>query len=249
MNRRKFLNKLASISIAGAASKIIFFEENIRADSSIQLVNGLNNVQMLHSNWARPITIPSGWNHIRFGIVHTVQDTGANLANSPTFAAGFCHGTSAILGDAAAAHTLALQTNQATWTHGTSDYNTINIQPLVIVAGSVTTGSPIFVSNSRISHDPTIRKAWLIDVTKGSPNYTINLTAANSTGIGADIPIATFLNQMPVASPSFDSEAAGSAQTLAVNEATNGLFNAINVFWDRSDAALNIAAIAVALLS
>jgi hypothetical protein len=93
-----------------------------------------------------------------------------------------------------------------------------------------------------------------LDVTKGSPNFTLHMPFRTTTsfGIGTDVSAQNFLLFMGQTSPTpggtYDTGNL-SSPTLAVDQAGNGTLNSINLFWNRPDATMEICDVAVAVLS
>jgi len=252
-NRRDFLKRATlagfSLGICG-----LWLPRSAEATSTIASVNSLNNISMLNSTWARSVSLPAAWSKIRLGLLLHFANAGGALASTPVLAAGFTNGTSAIEGDATPTHFVGIKTNSAAWADlGCGSANvlgTVTVQPAVNVAGSETLGTAI-TADARFSFKSDTEFLYFLDITKGSPNYTLNLFtvigAGGSCGTGATV--AQFLQQVALTSPSFTNHSAGSAQTLAVNEGSNGTLNAVNVYWNRADVAAEIGAIAVAVLA
>lgn len=253
MRRRSFMRSFGLAGLALSAGGL-WLPSPAEATSTIATVNSLNNASMLNSTWARSVALPAAWGKIRFGLLLHFANAGAALTGTPVLAMGFCNGTSNIEGDASPAHFVGVKTNSASWTDlgcgGANVLGTVTVQPAVNVAGSETLGTAI-TADARFSFSATTTFLYFLDLTKGSPNYTFNLFtvigAGGSCGTGATV--AQFLAQMALSSPSFTSHSYGTSQTLAVNEGANGALNAVNVWWNRSDYAAELGAIAVAVLS
>lgn len=250
MNRKNFLKKTAIAVGAGAVGLLL--PSKSRADSTIIAVNGLNTIQMSNSTWGRPVTLPSGWNKIRVGVICSAADSG--IVSNPSLAIGFCHGTVNMMGDSSTAHFVGAFTNNTSptnWVQQSTGYSNIQIYPVVNVGGTQTAGT-IFATDMRVAY--TLHSAsyysqvFFLDVTKGSPNYTLNVfsvAAANP----ASVSVATFISNLPLVSPSISSHSFFGAQTVPVNEATNGLLDTVNVWWNRVDYAFNLGAVGVAILA
>jgi hypothetical protein len=178
---------------------------------------------------ARKVTIPGGWSKVRVGVRLQIDGTGANIT-TPTFALGLCSGTTNIFGDATVTHFVGFA-DILTWTVSSGWYP-ISVKPSKKVGSTLTQGtalgSPVIWGN--LGTDPARHSLWFVDITKGSPNYTIN--GFFRTALSVSDPTASdFLTQMALVTPSLSNHAVGTDQTIAVNEGTDGTLDSINLFW------------------
>ncbi len=225
-----------------------------------------NAISMSNATWGRPVTIPASWNKIRIGFRAHMVNTGANLTGQPTFAFGFNSGTTLQYGDATTQNFVGCAfDNIATWTYsatGTSDYSWGSAGTGLVARtriGTTTTDGALISAggwqfNSGAGASSADRQINFLDVTKGSPNFTLKMAiAANTGGICGDVSASNFLLYMgqttPVPSESGYNGSSLSSPTLAVSEGSNGTLNAINFYWNRADTAFEICDIAVAVLS
>jgi len=245
LSRRSFVKRsslfLPLAFVAGMSIKA-------RATSTIQTFHSLNSIQMLNDVWARPITLPGGWSKIRFGLlINLAVNAVVNLTSDPRWAVGFCHGTSNVYGDASCDHFVGGRPNQSSWVYPGGPSLVCDFFGYKCVGTTETASSAIFGSNGlnvyTQTSSSTSRQLWFVDVTKGSPNYTINMWGSSGY---ADNAVSDFLTNLPLASPS---ATAGAPQTLAVNEGTDGVLNAVSTWWNRADYVMNICAHGVALLA
>ena len=178
-----------------------------------------------------------------------MDNTGAGLA-TPEFAFGLCSGTTNIFGDATVTHFVGARSS-GLWSFQTTFYNNTSFQPAKKVGSTLTTGTT-FVQNAAVqvgaASNTADRGCMFVDITKGSPNYSLTLTYLNNTN-STDISAATFLQQMEVASPVLTNHATSAAQTIAVNEGTDGVLDSINFSWNRTTPFIEICDIAVARLA
>jgi len=246
MKRRKFLR-----SFGLAASGLIFVPRHLLANSNIITANSLKNIQMFNSTWARSVALPSSWSKIRAGVLLYLDPTAfTTLTGTPKFTLGFCHGTANKVGNPTTDHFVGVQSTSATWPYPGNDGRSSDYKPLVDVASTPTYGTAIATNSLYIpcsASAGSVRNVFFVDITKGSPNYTFNIFGP--IGIGGDVTVATFLAQMAQSSPSIATHNFFSAQTMAVDEAGNGLLNAINCYWDHTDYAINICALGVTVLA
>jgi hypothetical protein len=208
------------------------FEIGIKDFMSDVIIGSRNSEKtalLSNSACARKIPIPLGWSKIRVGVRVQADASGATIT-TPTFALGLCSGTSNIFGDATVTHFVGFA-DILTWTPS-SGWFQISVKPSKKVGSTLTQGtaigSPVIWGN--LGTDPARRSLLFADITKGSPNYTINFFAR--TALSVSDPTATdFVTQMSLASPSLANHAAGTNQTIAVDEGTDGTLDSLNLFW------------------
>lgn len=231
-----------------------------------------NAAQMSNSTFARPVTIPASWSKIRVGARLHMTNTGANLTGGPIFSMGFNSGTAAQYGDATCQNFVGLtilgsSTGVYTWVNsGTTQYEMLSPgngggQFAQTRVGTTNTNSTLYADganclvNSGAGTNSADRQIMFLDITKGSPNYTFHLPfrCVTGPGAGADVTAANFLMYMGQSAPTpvesgYDRTNLASP-TLAVNEGTNGTLNAVNFYWNRVDAVMELTDIAVAVLA
>jgi len=235
-----------------------------------------NAIQMFNATWARSVNLPGGWNRVRVGMRFHMTDAG-NLTGQPTFAIGLCSGTANQYGDATTTHFvgMVIEVNPAaTWSSGTTTYNLGTTGscwfPRVRIGTSNTTGTALigstgycFAINKRAATSTADRQLHFVDIIKGSPNYTFHApfsiwdTAAGCSDpvFCGDVSAFNFLNYMgqndpaPTESASYHANPGTSGPTLAVDEGANGVLNAVNLYWNRVDAAVEVCDVAVAILA
>jgi hypothetical protein len=216
----------------------------------------LNNAQA-----ARVIDIGSSWSTLRLGIRYCVDDTGANITGTPRFYLGLLASPSAGMANGplglVTSHFLGFRSGFATWTRQVGppiNYIAENgdLNRLIKkVNNTVTTTGTGIAIRAGVNAVPN-RSALIIEIVKGSPNFTINF--CSPIGAPSDIPnpnaminafqlatmanIATYLNGL--FSGSYSANPTG---TIAVDEGTNGSLNAICVAWDRSVPVMRISEI------
>lgn len=184
------------------------------------------------------------------------------MSSTPRFAMGLCHGTTNLIGDTNTDNFLGVMTNDASWTYnsGTSpaaQWGTITMHATTKVGASTTfdatniaTGNVYLTATGDVPS--AFRQVQAIEITTGSPNYTVkwfynfNLTVG---GGGSDITSSAFLTQMGLSSMTLPGYTYGNTRTMAVNEGTNGAFDAVSMWWNRSDTNLYVYDIAFAIIS
>lgn len=223
-----------------------------------------NAVSMANSTWARPVTMPAAWNHIRVGMRMHMTNTGITLVSNPIFAMGFCSGTTNQYGTPTTTHFIGAAFDRATygWQTPAISYATPTGVARKRVgttntdsAGSLTSAANgVFMAGA--ATNTADRGIYFIDVLKGSPNYTFHYpfhTDNSSTNTCGDVSSINFLTYMgylnPVPTEPGYFTGGTTDQTVAVNEGVDGTLNAVNLYWNRADATCEVCDIAVAVLA
>lgn len=210
-------------------------------------------IQHVNSNWARPwpLSIGTSWTKLRVGVRVIMDNTGANLVSTPRFAMGVCSGSTNLLFDATTTHFLGWQQSAATMTFAAGppirySFDTAGLKRV----GSTSTFTATMAVGFILCADPTTanRAMFFCDITKGSPNYTLDSFGRTGTAAG-DVTLADFLATVPLAVPAFANHGASASRTIAVDEGVDGTFDHMLVGWDRTTPVLEICDIAVVRLS
>lgn len=220
--------------------------------------------RLSNSNFARLWSndLGTNWTKIRVGGRISIDDTGTTITSTPVLAIGICSGTSNIFMDATTTHWAGVVSNGANWPNASANANTGFYEiggnwPFSVTSGfyvakrigsTTTVGSQMTGDFQFIMANTVKATAFMLDITKGSPNFTYALLWADQTGT-AHVTSDTLLAQLPLASPSISSHGYTGNFTQAIDEATNGYFNAVNISWDRTSPAIEISDIAVVRLS
>jgi len=227
-----------------------------------------NRAQLSNSNFARlwSSDIGTTWNKIRIGFRISMTDSGGSMSSTPKFAFGISSGTSNIFMDATTTHWLGALSNMSIWTRtagppvqytmngaaGASIFAAKKINTTTTIGSALAglSGSGTFIVTLRDATTAN-RGVIFLDITKGSPNFTLAVTIYPWANSSTDVSVAAYLTQLSIAVPSLPDHVnyEGTTATVAVDEATNGYFNAINIAWDRSDALIEISDIAVVRFS
>ena len=215
-------------------------------------------ILMANSSFARPISLPSGWQKVRVGVRLYAGWAGGALSSTPRLAVGLCAGTTNLIGDATTDHFAGVITSASGWSWSTNTgytwfYN-IAAAPCTRIGSTLSVGSNLNTNLGigTVGGSTGVRSFWFADITKGSPNYTFNVYAMSGGSppqAPADQSATAFLNAMALDVPSVTGMAFGSAQGLAVDEATHGTLNAASVWWNRADVGLYLCDLAVAILA
>lgn len=213
-------------------------------------------IKLTNSNFARLWSTDVGttWTAIRVACRISMEDTGSSLTSTPRFPIGICSGTSNIFMDATTTHWMGSISNAAGWARSTSpvryDLNdgvTNSFFASKRIGSALTVGSLIQGGNCQWKEVSLgIRSVYILQITKGSPNFTLVNMINNAT---ADVSLDTYLSQLSLSTPAFTSHTWGGSTTIAIDEATNGYFNAINIAWDRTSPAIEISDLAVVKMS
>ena len=218
-------------------------------------------IVLSNSQLARPFSIAS-WTKVRIALRLIMTNTGANIS-SASFWVGLSSGTTNLIMDATTDNWCGIVTATGasaapvTMVYGTSPSRykySSNVMAAKRVGSTATSNSSTIDSADfmGLKADATLahRSLLFVDITRGSPNYTINAALAYdywSAGTG-DATLADFLLQAETASPSHTNHVAGTAKTLAVDEST-GAFNAVNIGWNKTSPTIEICDLAVVKLA
>lgn len=206
-------------------------------------VSGVKNIRMTNARFARsPISsFFSGWSKVRIALYASIGDSGANITGTPVFGVGLCSGSTNILGDATTTHFAGALWQDATVTRfgGTPTRYQINpISPATLVGTTLTTGTNLASTTVQLFCAPA-PTCYFVDITKGSPNYTLQLfayaTSTTPSTSEADF-LAASVQGVPVAT----GHTLMTSQTIAVDEATNGTFDHACVWWNQSNPTMDI---------
>jgi hypothetical protein len=222
-----------------------------------------NRIRLTNSNFARlwSTDIGTSWTTIRIGCRISIEDSGAATTGTARFAFGVCSGTSNIYMDATTTHWLGALTNTADWTRTAGPPARVDMSgytggggvcdfcPAKRITSTLTVGA-IFATAQGIVYDCTTenRTAFFLDITKGSPNFTLSVFHRN-TATASDVTLTAYLAQVVLGSPALTNHATMTSATIAIDEGANGSFNAVNVAWDRTSPAIEISDLAVVKLA
>lgn len=203
----------------------------------------LSNCQMLR----RPVYL-NNWTSMRIGL-QLCFPSAATIVGSPKLYMGIGSGLTNGIGDATTTNWVGIFTNTATWTRTLSGAQAyaggIEIRLAKRVGSTFTqhaTGG--MTTNSFFSLDAAFRAVLLLDITKGSPNYSFTLghTSSNSGIIGIDNTVANMDAYMglplgmagigSVVNPNYVA-IGGTNPTLAMSEAAGNL-DCVQIYWDKT---------------
>jgi hypothetical protein len=208
---------------------------------------------MINSCFARPLDIGVSWNKIRVALRFSMTDPGASIGGL-SFGVGLCDGQTNILGDATTDHFVGALVNANTWTRGAGPPVTFypaNVLGAKRVSTTLTTTTTMHTpASGMIAADPATgyRVLFFVDITKGSPNFTIGGFVHQSAS-PSDVSYDTFRLQAEAASPSLTDHLAMVDRTIAVDEATDGFLDSVNIWWSSSAGLIEISDTAIVRLS
>jgi len=230
------------------------------------------SLRIAGEEYLRKLSIGNSWTSIRIGVMCAMTPDGTNNLSACQFFVGMCSadGTFANTAGLTAASTtnsigydfFYRSTNEAA-TYATSSslvyYVPANnggsayrrVATTVTTTGNNTTHNIGIVSNTGATQR---RSPHYIDITKGSPNYTLQRWGASSA-VGAnmtrDFSLAHFLGGFDTATPVLDGVTFVNTEgslALAASEAAGNL-DTVSVYWNRTGFPMDIYAIAVKRLS
>lgn len=212
--------------------------------STITTVSGDKRILLTNSGFARPIYIGTNWTKIRIGMRVCQTDAGADLSGTPRWAVGVSSGSTNIFGDSTVDNWIGVVTNTATplranippvtcpWSHAIAK----KVGSTLTIGGTSATLAP--------SWDTSILNAYFVDITKGSPNYTVGIFGRGYDGVAnVNISLANYLKELETASPSLANYTSASG-TIAADEST-GTFTHVNISWNRQASQFQISDLAV----
>lgn len=200
---------------------------------------------LTRSTWARPHGFAT-WTTLRIALRWCMRDSGATLTGTPVFSVGLCSGDVSIFGDLTTTHWVGVKTTGTTWPRGAGPPPWYQLYPTTsgkTVGTTFTSATSSWLFNTgQILADPTGggRSCWFVDITKGSPNFTI-AGYARTNGNAGDISEATFLSESEILVPTLTNHAAVNSGTVAVSEGTNGTLDHINFTWNRTTPEIEIS--------
>lgn len=220
---------------------------------------------------ARVLSIGTNWTTLRVGARITFDDFGFTVQGNPRFFMGVmsnpASGASGLTNgplNYVTSHFVGNVDTTQDWsrTAGPVKYTAAsNLPAKGKKVGSAITGIATAAGQRMISGTTTLRTVQIVEIVKGSPNFTIRLLMNNSTSTPADTTITHLKTAMVQASMAaavtyLDGQGIGDYtlvsspdNTLAVNEATDGFLNAVCIGWDRDFPACYVSELLFAKLA
>lgn len=218
-----------------------------------------NRLSIGNEQAARLRQIGTNWTTIRLGLRLSVNGS-ASISGTPRFALGLCSGTTMLLGSASTKHFVGVRSAVGTWTRTTGPpaYYSVagspSIRAIKRVGTTLTTGNeiaPCYISSAPAS----VRSVFLLNIVKGSPNYSLQCGMATTSAAGqTDVSLAQFEQMLALESISGISAivtgyGTATGTTIAVNEANDGLLDAMQILWDRSSPEIEVSDIGYARIA
>lgn len=217
-------------------------------------------LNLSNSQAARVITIGTSWTRLRVGIRFAFDDYGANILTTPRLYLGAISSPSVGMANGpltnATSHFVGLITATATWARNAPSPVWYNLATGSMYAKKInSTISTVAGTNVSVgvSGQPNLRRnIILVDILKGSPNFTITICMPSGVAITGDVTQSAHLAEAMsksaltdaatyIASIETGSYVGNATGALAVDEGANGFLNAVCVAWDRSSPSLNIS--------
>lgn len=225
--------------------------------ATIVTVGPDKRLQLLNSQITRRPSYLNNWTTIRIGLRFMIPSA-SSIPGSPRLYIGMCNGLTNGIGDSVTTNFVGFMTNVASFVRSTSVgppagvYTQNNgFRFVKKVASTINFNAGDVTSGLMMSMQATVRHAIIVQITKGSPNYTAGFAFLNGTvGNGHAIDLTDLemqglmeMNNMGDAStvsPVYSGGIAFSNSSIATDEVA-GVFNAINIFWDRTAAPVEIS--------
>ena len=209
---------------------------------------------LANEEYVRPLVIGNSWNRLRIGILMAANPDSTNNLLSCAWVLGVCSGVDAPYGAASTTNFVGMGlTTPGAFTYnagtGGASFFTANASQTTKVAASVASGSSLgSVYHTTSGAYAQRRCAQIVDITKGSPNYTVTLYSEQNITAHTqyDLNYATFIYAMEQGgTPNFSANNMGTATGNIAASETPGPLNAVDLFWNRASFPWEIYAIAV----
>jgi hypothetical protein len=213
---------------------------------------------------AREMSIGSDWTKLRIGMRLSVDLLGgsSNLVGVKLYA-GLCSGTANTVGQATTTNFIGVRAGGATgegYTYAAGPPKKITRNGggggmMKKVGSTITAGSAdgnLFYNFADVSAN--VRLAWLLEITKGSPNYTAQVINNNNGTLGADISYTSLASAMDAGTMAGAQTALGGVYglsgslSLAFDEVA-GALNAVNISWSHTSAKLEVSEVLYARIA
>lgn len=219
-------------------------------------------VVLTASEIRRKMAMGTTWTKLRIGL-RLVVPASETIADNPVFAFGLCtNGARDGFGNTTLNFIGARMSGASfNYTAGPPAYLTASAAGAMLackrVNGVTTDGSAVSSAATMLVAEPTTNRSCLfLEITKGSPNWTVQLGApTTAAGVQADISLALFQVQMDWPQWSATSITSwvsgyniGTARTLAFDE-TAGAIDTVDVCWKVPSPGLEVCDVAVKKLA
>ncbi len=219
---------------------------------------------LANEEYLRPLSIGNNWSKLRLGLMLALSPNGTSSLTGCSLVVGVCSAATPFntTGGYAAASTgnfigVDIVTDGGGAGPGTLSYNAGAGNPYysTLYSGARrrvgTTDTFVAAANSThavTQNTGTLQRRTLlyVEITKGSPNYTVKYYAANGALAMQDFSERDFLDGLEQAgTPVVNTQTmfASSAMAVACDE-TAGVFDTVNLFWNRTTYPLELYALA-----
>lgn len=222
-------------------------------------------VSLANEELVRTLAMGTDWTKLHIGVLLAVTPDGTNNLASAALMLGLCSGTTQPYGAASTTNFVGAAFHASTpgATSGTLSYVANSGNPVFSVTGTwpltrvgtalgSATGSATGLMLTANTGATQRRSPLYLDITKGSPNYTVGRwTPATSQGqfLSGDCTPGELLNVLENTTPTWlGISLSSTSSTLAASEAT-GAFDSVDLFWNKAGFPLEIYALAVARLA
>ena len=211
---------------------------------------GSKRVQLSNGQMCRRMQYLNNWTTLRIGL-RLCFPSAANITGTPRLWVGVGSGTANAIGDATTTNWFGAYFDTATLARGTLvtpaiAYSQGNwLRPVKRVGTTTTAGGSLITSGLTMSLSDTFLSILMVEITKGSPNYTINagFPSTNSAFNGEALPGVTeakmdqymslpigFTGIGAVGNPNY---VVGTSQAMAMSEAAGNL-DCVQIYWDKT---------------
>jgi hypothetical protein len=214
---------------------------------------------LANEEFVRRFSIGNTWNQIRLGVMFALTPNGTSSILGSKFVLGVCSGKTNPYAAASTTNFVGFLVNHTNATTGQDlTYNANSGNPYYsqgTARGAAATRVNTTVTQINntilggISYFPTNtgtvqrRGAVLLDITKGSPNYTVKLwDIAGAANMNNDYQTSSFLNDME--SPTPPSPFTGASSLALAASETPGVLDTFDLFWNKASFPVEIYAIA-----
>ena len=206
----------------------------------VQVLQSFNDVQFRLANswkarlWDETLILPS-WTTLRVGCCAVIPAVTSLLGKNLAF--GICSGVTQPYGTETVANFIGAKFGAGdTWAYVSGELTSVDCYASVKQSGSGETLSASKIMNDGRFWTATNRSALFVQVTRGSPNYTVDVGMAHGVANGLDVTPEEFLTGMSVPFANLSTWKSGytssTPQTVPVDVGTYGQFNAVNWMWD-----------------
>jgi len=201
---------------------------------------------LLREQCGRTISIGSSWNKIRLGI-HLSIDTSAAITQMPSFVFGLCSGMTNMYTDETTDHFVGVKTPDSINTTNFANYiQGPGTQSVIKIGTTETNTTPASVTSYfAMGKSSASRSMFILEITKGSPNYIVRFRMSE---YNENVTTAQFRAQMQAENVTF-AHGWTANQNFAIDEATNGNLDTINIAWMSELNAIEISAVSYSRLA